>query len=122
MPIVAFDSKDFRRGRIELVDNPEKPGTKMQRYCGFHTPLGAGVWFNDEEGFKTKYVEVIKDMIESFALPIVRPFYYSTTLKREIGLRKTFAFCDKLVKQLQKFIKCIHVSYIILPPDKIHNY
>lgn len=119
MPIIAFDSKDFRRGRIELVDNPEKPGMKMQRYLGFHTPLGAGVWFKDEEKFKTKYVEVIKDMIESFELPIIRSCYSSTTLKREIGLRKAFAFCDKLITQLQKFIKFIHISYIILPPDKI---
>lgn len=110
MQIVAFDSGDFSRrkkadGKREIV---------------FFTPLGIGVSINEksEEKFKSAYLSACKKLAGEFKVPTRRVVYSHASLWKEIGHRKAVPFCDNVIKELQKLIDMVFVSYVVLPPDE----
>ena len=113
MQIVAFDSGDFSRrkkadGKKEIV---------------FFTPLGIGVSINEksEEKFKSAYLTACKKLAGEFKVPTKRVIYSHASLWKEIGHRKAVPFCDSVIKELQKLIDLVFVSYVVLPPDEVKS-
>jgi len=78
--------------------------------------LDVGVLFKDADSFNKVYIKTVQKLCEEFKLPVNLPFFCSTHLKKEIGIKKAIPFCDKLVAEVQDYIDLIHISYIILPP------
>jgi len=113
--ILAFDSKDFKREKYTNILG------EKQKYTQFYSPLGVGVSLKHDGLFETDYLKTIAKYAESFGFPLSRPFFSSSSLKREmgLGLRKAIPFCDQIVKELESYIRFIHISYVILPPTKI---
>jgi len=115
LPVIAFDSKQFRRGKIILVQTPDGASEK---YLGFNSQLGVGVLINNESEFMEKYLKKSEELQQSFDIKENLPFYSSTHLKQSIGLPKAIAFADQLITAVQSTIESIHCSYIILPPAR----
>jgi len=116
MVTIAFDAKQFRRGKVIIV--PSEDGS-TEKYFGFNSQLGIGVTFSKEPEFLEKYIKKNEELRQSFKIEEKLPFFSSTQLKRSIGLPKTIAFVDQLISEIQDTIDAIHCSYIILPPKKI---
>lgn len=113
MLIVAFDSGDFSR----------RKKVNGQREIVFFTPLGAGIAINANsvEKFKTMYQNVCGELVAEFEVPTKRVVYSHASLWKEVGHRKTVPFCDNLLKQLQKTIDSVFISYVVLPPKQIES-
>jgi|Deesub1362A_J573_1020465.scaffolds.fasta_scaffold00150_58 hypothetical protein len=113
MQIVAFDSGDFSRRK--KVDG--------EREIVFFTPLGIGVSIDGklEEEFKAAYLNVCKKLGMEFKVPTKRVVYSHASLWKEIGHRKAIPFCDNVIKELQKFIDLVFVSYVVLPSDEVQS-
>jgi len=118
LPTVAFDSKRFRRGRLEREISSSNPTQGVTRYIGFNSPLGAGVWFKDEEEFENDLVEEFRKLADDFVFELDRPFLCSTDLKRILGLQKAIPFADKLLQAVQHHVKQVFISFVVLPPQK----
>jgi len=113
MQIVAFDSGDFSRRK--KVDG--------QREIVFFTPLGVGVSVNEKsvEKFKSAYLTACKKLTKDFGVPTKRPVYSHASLWKEIGHRKAVPFCDNVIKELQKSVDLVFVSYVVLPTDEVKS-
>src|SRR5437016_8361232 len=59
-----------------------------------------------------------RKLAKSFRLTDLAEVRSANHLKYGVDLRKAVPFCDQLVQSLQKYIRGIHVSYVILPPTK----
>jgi len=113
--ILAFDSKEFKR------ETYVTEGLKKEKYTHFYSPLGVGVSFKNDGLFESDYLKTTAKYAESFGIPLSRPFFSSNALKKEmgLGLKKAIPFCDNIVQELESYIKFIHISYVVLPPNKI---
>jgi hypothetical protein len=112
--VIGFDAKSFRRG----MSGSTTDGSQSERR-DFYTPLGVGVEVCSLDEFETEYRSAVGALSESFNLRLRPPCYDSTTLKRELGMRRAIPFADELVTRLQPFIERLFVSYVILPPSTI---
>lgn len=116
MTIVAFDAKEFHRGKII---HTQEDGKTVQKYSGFNSPLGIGVVFSDDDKFSSKYISKTAELRDSFGIEEKIPLISSSYVKQALGLRKAIAFADQLIIEVQNYIDSIHCSYVILPPAKI---
>jgi len=107
---VGFDSKDFLRSKITIVD-----GEKRREHV-FDTPLGVGVTVENEKQFVEHYVEASAELARSFGISQKFPVFSSYTIKQLLGLRKAIPFCDQLIQKIQNEIASIYLSYVVLPP------
>jgi len=117
MVTIAFDAKQFRRGKVIIVPSTNHGST--EKYFGFNSQLGMGVVISKEAEFIKKYIQKSEELRESFKIEEKLPFFSSTQLKRSIGLPKAIAFVDQLISEIQNTIDAIHCSYVILPPKKV---
>jgi len=106
MPTIGFDSKDFKRAKID------EGGKRIT----FYSPLGVGVKTNDLVELRKKTVEKTSELSKSFGLGKTQAIHCSNSLVRRIGHRKATPFFDQLLKGLEEFIDAIFFSYVILPP------
>ncbi len=121
MGLMSFDAKDFDRPKVIEEPDPVNPEKTVKKNKGFFTPIGAGVLFKDADLFNKAYIEAVQGLSEKFKLPVKLPFYCSTHLKKEIGMKKAIPFCDELVAEVEDYIDLIHISYIHLCSVKIRN-
>ena len=116
MTLLAFDSKQFRRGKTVAVQEEETQGDK---YRGFSTQLGIGVSIEDPDSFMQSYVKANRELKDSFKIVNGMPFFSSTYLKNTLGMPKTISFADRLITGMQEHISSVHCSFVVLPPSKI---
>ena len=108
MRSMAFDAKEFR---IRNIAGHE-----------FYTPLGVGVKFKEhDEEIKNRYAELIQKYKKSFKSTTKRVIYSSRDIIEEFTMRKAIPFADHLITEIAPFIEHAHISYVILPPNKISS-
>jgi hypothetical protein len=115
--MLAFDSKEFLRRKLYQVEDPETKEPYLAEECAFYTPLGVGVEFNDTPAFKNVCVKRVQELAKQFKLTQKRLLYDSHSLKEELTHYKAIPFCDQLIQKLHRYIKLIHFTYVILPPN-----
>lgn len=115
---VAFDAKDFDRSKVEDTVDPLDPQKRVRHFKGFFSPLGAGVVFKHGDLFKASYSEANEKLSAEFKMGVNMPFFSSNILKRELGLSRAIAYCNKLVSEVEDFIELVHVTFVVLPPSK----
>jgi hypothetical protein len=113
MQIVAFDSGDFSR----------RKKVNGGREIVFFTPLGVGISVDVKsvEKFKSAYLNACKKLAADFNVPTRRVVYSHAGLWKEIGHRRAVPFCDNVIKEVQKFIDLVFVSYVVLPSDEVKS-
>ncbi len=116
MTLVAFDAKQFRRGKT--VATP-KGSDLNEKYSGFNTHLGVGVSIDDPQSFVRHYLDANRDLMEDFKIHYSVPFFTSRHLRNTMGMSKAMSFADKLVSRVQEHISSVHCSFVILSPSKI---
>lgn len=116
MTLIAFDSKQFRRGKTVPAQEEETQGDK---YLGFGTQLGIGVSTDDPSGFVQSYVKANRELKASFEIIDDMPFFSSTYLKNTLGMPKAISFTDRLITSMQEHISSVHCSFVVLPPSQI---
>ncbi len=108
MRSMAFDAKEFR---VRNIAGHE-----------FYTPLGVGVKFKvEDKEIKNKYVELVQKYKKSFKSATNRLIYSFWNLIEEFTLRKAIPFADHLITEIAPFIDYVHISYVILPPNKVSS-
>jgi len=109
MSIVAFDSGEFIRSK------KSDRGTEVV----FHTPLGTGVSIKKEikGDFQKQYHSSVEKHAKAFKVPTRRYVYSHENLWKEIGHAKTVKICDSVIKDLQKYIDRVFVSYVVIPKE-----
>ncbi|MFN4133719.1 MAG: hypothetical protein ACK4GQ_05075 [Candidatus Hadarchaeales archaeon] len=103
MSIVAFDTKEFRRG----IDK------------AFFAPIGVSLTIDDAEEFKLVYDRTFDELFPKFADVRERKVYSTYELIERWGLPKTIAFIEMFLNKIQHLIKKMGVYYTILPPTKV---
>ncbi len=116
MTLVAFDAKQFRRGKT--VATPKRADLN-EKYAGFNTHLGVGVSIDDPQGFVRYYLDANRDLMKSFKIQHNVPFFTSGHLRNMLDMPKAISFADNLISSVQDHISSIHCSFVILPPSKI---
>lgn len=121
--IVAFDAKDFKRGRYIEVPHPEKDGDTIRKFSGFYSPLGCGIVVKYPDLLEKSLKEKFKELSNSFGFECYLPFLGSHEIKQHLknDMSKTIAFCDQLVQEVQDYIEFTFFSYIVLPPKDIES-
>lgn len=112
MTVVAFDAKEFQRGKPDRI---LKGGVSTNEFLGFHTQLGVGVEFRNEKQFVESYLAKSKSLQTSFGINLAVPFASSTELRRTLTDERARAFVDQLITDVQGFIQRVHFSYVVLP-------
>jgi hypothetical protein len=116
--LLAFDSKDFLRRKIyqevDLLTNEPH----LVKEDSYYSPLGVGVQITDNEEFKTKCLSAILELSTEFKLPQIKLMYDSSYLRKVLSHKIAIPFCDKLITKLKEYIDFIHVTYVVMPPDK----
>lgn len=118
MRIVAFDSKDFNRGKI--VRKPAEPpalGT-VREYKGYFTPLGVGLTFKHEDLFRNAFVKACSRWAAEFSLSMDRPVLSSYPVRSHLPLKAAIPLCDKIIQEVQEYIELAFFSWISLPLDQ----
>jgi len=116
--IVAFDAKDFSRGKYIEEPHPSIQGQKIKKFLGFYSPLGCGISVDHPDLLKKALEDEFAELINSFNVICDLPFLGSHEIKNLFNndMKKTIAFCDQLITNLQDFIDFSFFSYIVLPP------
>ncbi len=119
--IVAFDAKDFIRGKYFDVPHPEKEGVTIRKFSGFYSPLGCGIVIKYPEVLEKVLIKNFSELIESFGFDCPLPFLGSHEIKQLLNndMSKTIAFCDQLIQRIHEYINFVFFSYIVLPPTEI---
>jgi hypothetical protein len=115
--MLAFDSKDFLRRKLYQAEDPETKELFLAEECAFYTPLGVGVEFNDTAAFKDVCVKRVQELATQFKLTQKRLLFDSYSLKEELTHYRAIPFCDQLIQKLHRYIKLVHFTYVILPPN-----
>lgn len=107
--IVAFDSGDFIRRKKSNGDSD----------VVFHTPLGTGVSIKKglKSDFQKQYHSSFAKHAKAFKVPTRRYVYSHGNLWKEIGHAKATKICDSVIKDLEKFIDRMFVSYVVIPKE-----
>lgn len=103
MSIVAFDTKEFRRGREKT----------------FFAPIGVSLRIDDEAEFKANYDAAFNELSPKFRFDRKRKVYSTYELIGKLGFPKTIAFIEGIFSRIQSLIKQMAVYYTILPPTKV---
>jgi len=118
--IVAFDAKDFIRGKYVDVPHPENEDKTIRKFKGFYSPLGCGIVVKHHELLEKALKDKFDELSDSFNFNCQLPFLGSHEIKQHLqnDMSKTIAFCDLLIKGIQEFIEFAFFSYIVLPPKE----
>lgn len=116
--MLAFDSKDFLRRKIyqELDMTTNKP--RLVKEDTYYSPLGVGAQIEDSEEFKTHCLNTISELSTEFQLPQKKLMYDSSYLRKTLSHKVAIPFCDKLITRIKDYIKFLHITYIVMPPDR----
>ncbi len=107
---VAFDSKDYKRGKRTGKGHIE---------TSFFTPLEVGVAFDDPEEFTRAYLKSTAELSKEFGVEKASCIYSSSMLKGELGNSKATAFIQKLIDSTSRHVEHVHFSYMVLSPKSI---
>jgi len=116
--MLAFDSKDFLRRKIyqELDIVTKKP--RLVKEDAYYSPLGVGVQIEESEEFKVQCLRGIAELATEFQLPQKRLMYDSSYLRKTLSHKVAIPFCDKLITKLKDQIEFLHITYVVMPPDR----
>jgi hypothetical protein len=103
MGIVAFDTKEFRRG----IDK------------AFFAPIGVSLTIDDAAEFRAVYDQALDELFPKFKQVRERKVYSTYELIEKWGLPKTVAFVEMFLNKIQHLVKKMGVYYTILPPTKV---
>lgn len=116
--MLAFDAKEFNRNKITQEEDPETHELQLKKSSVFYTPLGVGIKIKENTSFTKVCLKRVADLAKQFGLSQKRALYDSNALKEELAHRRALPFCDQLVSKLQRYIECLHFTYVIMPPDQ----
>jgi hypothetical protein len=116
--LLAFDSKDFLRRKIYQGLDPLTNAPYLVKEDSYYSPLGVGAQVTNNEEFKTKCLSTIAELSTEFQLPQKKLMYDSSYLRKALSHKIAIPFCDKLITKLKEYIEFIHITYVVMPPDK----